>query len=103
MIRYEFRQPDDELEGGTEPMTASLALDTDDPNALADIIYEGDSELIERVRVHLQESYGTRGSMDDLRTRPWDLLHAIHVSRQLDDYQPRRTVDTVEWPRSEEP
>ena len=97
MIRYDFAQPSDELDEGADPMTASLALAADEPDQLADIVYEGHPELIARIRVHLLESYGMRGGMDDTRTRPEDLVHAIDVSRQLDDYEPRRSVDTVDW------
>lgn len=102
MIRYEFVQPRDEQRDGAEPMTAALWLDTCDPEVPVDFTYEGHPELIERVRVHLQDSYGTHGSMNDVKASPWDLVHAIHVSRQLDDYEPRRTVDTVEWPEGKD-
>lgn len=102
MIRYDFVQPPDELIEGQPPMKASVRLDTDEPTEWTDMQYDGDPVLVERVRCHLQESYGTRGSMNDVKTRPYDLVHAIEVSRQLDDYDPRRTVDTVNWPKPNE-
>ncbi len=98
MIRYEFVQPDDELQAGGSPMTAALWLDTRDPERSVEIEYEGDAPLVERVRVHILESYGTRGKMNDIKARPYDLIHAIDVSGQLADYEPRRTIDTVNWP-----
>ncbi|MEQ8272753.1 MAG: hypothetical protein RMA76_44060 [Deltaproteobacteria bacterium] len=102
MIRYEFVQPTDELEDGQKPMTAALWLDTDRPEESVDFFYEGDVDLVVRIRDVLQESYGMRGSMNDIRARPEDLVHAIHVGRKLDDYEPRRTIDTVVWPEADE-
>ncbi|MEQ9498730.1 MAG: hypothetical protein RIT81_17765 [Deltaproteobacteria bacterium] len=102
MIRYEFTQPSDELRDGEAPKTASLWLDAREPDQLVDVFYEGDAELIERIRGHLLDSYGTRGAMNDVKTRPNDLIHAVDVSRQLDDYEPRRSVDTVKWPKPDE-
>lgn len=102
MIRYEFTQPADELENEAVAMKASLTLDTEDPEVWVDIRYDGAPELIERIRSHLQESCGLRARpMDDTRTRPCDLVHAIHGSGQLDDYEPRRTVDTVDWTKGD--
>ena len=97
MIRYQLSTPRDELAADDEPATATVTLSTDDPDDIVTVLYDGDPELVRRIRAHLRMSHGTRGCLGIEKTCPRDLNHAIHISRQLDDYDPVCAVDTVRW------
>lgn len=60
-----------------EDTEAIVSLDVDDPNATAEITFEGDNTLIERCKLFLATATGAFGHLIEDRTSAIDLDYAF--------------------------